>query len=94
MTKRKTKRQHIYFNSKINSDLVHQYELKESSINFNQSEFANDVKEQMIDLGVELLDLAKATYLTKERISNIINLKGKKPNKEEIKIIKHKLNLT
>jgi len=94
MTKRKTKRQHVYFHSKINREIVQQYELKESIINFSQGEFAKDVKEQMSDLEITLLDLVKLTYLTKARIMDILKCKGAKVSSEEIKIIKHKLHLT
>jgi len=94
MTKRKTKRQHVYFQSKMNREIVEQYELKESIINFDQKEFAKDVKEQMIDLGIIVSELSKATYLTEERIRNIIDGKGKKANPEEVKIIKKHLSLT
>ena len=94
MTKRKTKRQHVYFQSKINREIIEQYELKESIINFDQIEFANDVKEQMEDLGVSVLELSKATYLPEDRVRHIIFLRGKKANPEEVKIIKKHLSLT
>jgi len=94
MKAHKTKHQHVYFQSKMNREIVEQYELKESIINFDQREFAKDVKEQMIDLGVSVSELSKATYLTEDRIRNIIDGKGKKANPEEVKIIKKHLSLT
>jgi len=94
MIKHKTKHQHIYFQSKMNREIVEQYELKESIINFDQREFAKDMKEQMLDLGVTVAELSKAVYLPEDRIRNIIDGKGKKVNPEEVKIIKHKLHLT
>jgi hypothetical protein len=94
MKAHKTKRQHVYFQSKMNREIIEQYELKESIMNFDQNEFAKDVKEQMIDLGVSIPELSKAVYLPEDRIRNIIDGKGKKANPEEVKIIKKHLSLT
>jgi hypothetical protein len=47
----KTKSQHSYFQSKMNREIIEQYKLKESIMNFNQNEFSKDVKEQMLDSG-------------------------------------------
>lgn len=85
-------KQHAYFTSSINSELE-KYEILESSLNFSKSEFANDVKEQMQELNVEMPELAKATYINQHRLNSILSAKAM-PTDEEIKIIKRKLHLT
>jgi len=92
-TKRPIKFKEIYFTSQINSGFE-PYELIESSINFSQIEFSNDVKEQMRDLDLSIEDLSKLTYLTSDRIYNILKGLGSKANYEEVKIIKKKLFMT
>jgi len=93
MTKRKTKRQHVYFQSKINREIVEQYELKESIINFSQGEFIESAKEQMSDLDINLEELSKASYISEGRLRSIFCGRTK-ITQEEVKIIKHKLHLT
>ncbi len=94
MTKRKTKRPHVYFVNDFRPRLYSDYELKESSLSFDAREFAKDMKEQMKDLEVTPADLAKATYLHEDRIRNIIYLRGSKVTPEEVKTIKKHLSLT
>jgi len=94
MKAHKTKHQHVYFQSKMNREIVEQYELKESIINFDQKEFAKDMKEQMLDLDISVPELAKATYLSPHRVYNILDRKGAKVTSEEVKIIKKHLSLT
>lgn len=92
-TKRPIKFKEIYFKSSITSERD-KFEILESSINFTQSEFANDAKEQMKDLDLSITDLSKLTYLNESRIFDILNCRGSKIKEEEIKIIKQKLYLS
>lgn len=62
-------------------------------MNFSKKEFANDVKEQMIELQVETSELSKATHINQHRLNSILSAKVM-PTDEEIKIIKHKLHLS
>jgi hypothetical protein len=94
MTKRKTKRPHVYFVNDFRPRLYSDYELKESSLSFDAREFAKDVKEQMKDLEVTPLDLSKVTYITEDRIRNIIYFRGGEVTREEVKTLKKVLHLT
>lgn len=94
MTKRKTKRPHVYFVNDFRPRLYSDYELKESSLSFDAREFAKDVKEQMRDLEVTTLELAAATYISDDRIRNILLLRGEKVRFEEVKALKKALFLT
>lgn len=94
MTKRKTKRPHVYFVNDFRPRLYSDYELKESSLSFDAKEFAKDVKEQMRDLEVTTLELAAATYISDDRIRNILLLRGEKVRFEEVKALKKALFLT
>ena len=66
----------------------------ESKINFNQKEFAQDVKDQLKDMELCKEDLAKICYLTIDRTKAILGCYGKKVTEEEIKEIKRKLSLS
>ena len=66
----------------------------ESKINFNQKEFAQDMKMQMLDLEITKEDLSKLCYLTIDRVKAILGCYGKKVTEEEIKEIKRKLSLS
>ncbi len=94
MTKRKTKRPHVYFVNDFRPRLYSDYELKESLLSFDAKEFAKDVKEPMKDLEVTSLDLSKVTYITEDRIRNIIYFRGGEVTKEEVKALKKALFLT
>lgn len=91
-TKRKPRFKEIYFTSSINSERE-KFEIIESSLNFSKKEFANDVKEQMEELQVEIIELSKATYINQHRLNSILSAKAM-PTEEEIKEIKKKLHLT
>lgn len=91
-TKRKPRFKEIYFTSSINSERE-KFEIIESSLNFSKKEFANDVKEQMEELQVEITELSKATYINQHRLNSILLAKVT-PTEEEIKEIKKKLHLT
>jgi len=94
MTKRKTKRPHVYFVNDFRPRLYSDYELKESSLGFDAREFAKDVKDQMKDLEVTTGELAAATYISDDRIRNILLLRGEKVRFEEVKALKKALFLT
>ena len=93
MTKRKTKRPHVYFTSKINSERE-RFEILESSINFDQKEFVGDCLEQMKEFNVEIPELARFTYIPITRMYQIFRLTGQKITDEEIAIIKKRLYLS
>jgi len=92
-TKKPIKFKEIYFTSSITSE-IEKFEIIESSINFSESEFANDCKLQMNDLDLSIAELSKLTYLNESRIFDILNCRGSKIKEEEIKIIKKKLCLS
>lgn len=91
-TKKKREIKHVYFTSSINSERE-KFEILESSINFSHKEFAQDVKDQLLELGIETCELSKMTYIKTDRINRILR-GATKPTEEEVKIIKRKLYLT
>jgi len=69
------------------------FEIYESKMNFNQSSFMLEVREEMAWLGVDSYDLEKMTYINRDRLLNLIRCRAKAKN-HEIDIIKKKLNIT
>ncbi len=66
----------------------------ESKATFNQKVFAEEVKEQLQYLEIPKEELARACYMTPERIKAILSCKGRKITDAEIKEIKKKLSIS
>jgi len=67
---------HIYFDSKINKERE-VFETIESSIGFDNFQFANRIKDRLSELGLEPSELAKSIYISKERMKSLLSGKTK-----------------
>ncbi len=88
----KTKVQHKYLQSKINIDFVEQFEIQESIIGFNHSEFRDRIKHELSYLGLEPYELASKCYISSNRMYYLMQ-KGKEFLPNEIASIKKILGM-
>lgn len=88
----KTKVQHKYLQSKINRDFVEQFEIQESIIGFNHSEFRDRIKHELSYLGLEPYELASKCYISSNRMYYLMQ-KGKEFLPNEIASIKKILGM-
>lgn len=88
----KTKVQHKYLQSKINRDFVERFEIQESIIGFNHSEFRDRIKHELSYLGLEPYELASKCYISSNRIYYLM-IKGKEFLPNEISAIKKVLGM-
>lgn len=70
---KKTKVQHKYFQSKINRDFVQQFEIHESIIGFNHSEFKERIKHELSYLGLEYFELGSKCYISNARMHYLMS---------------------
>ena len=88
----KTKVQHKYLQSKINRDFVERFEIQESIIGFNHSEFRDRIKHELSYLGLEPYELASKCYISSNRMYYLMQ-KGKEFLPNEIASIKKILGM-
>ena len=88
----KTKVQHKYLQSKINRDFVERFEIQESIIGFNHSEFRDRIKHELSYLGLEPYELASKCYISSNRMYYLMQ-KGKEFLPNEIASIKKVLGM-
>lgn len=69
---RTTKPQHIYFQSKINKDLIERFEIEESIIGFNHDDFRSRIKEELAYLGMDYSELALKCYINSSRMMSLL----------------------
>lgn len=89
---KKTKVQHAYFQSKFNRDLVERFEIQESIIGFNHTEFRERIKHELSYLGLEPNELASKCYISSNRMYYLMQ-KGKEFLPNEIASIKKILGM-
>lgn len=88
-----SKPHHKYFQSKFNRELIEQFEIEESIIGFNHSEFRERILDELSYLGLELNELASKCYVSTSRLSYVMNTKNSEFLPEEIKQIKKILGM-
>ena len=81
-----------YLQSKINRDFVEQFEIQESIIGFNHTEFRERIKHELSYLGLEPYELASKCYISSNRMYYLMQ-KGKEFLPNEIASIKKILGM-
>jgi len=66
----------FYFDSKINKERE-VFDTLESSIGFDNLQFANRIKDRLTELGLEYYELAQSIYISKERMKSLLSGKIK-----------------
>jgi len=89
---KKTKVQHAYFQSKFNRDLVERFEIQESIIGFDHSDFRARIKHELSYLGLEPNELASKCYISSNRMYYLMQA-GKQFLPNEIASIKKVLGM-
>jgi len=87
------KSQYRYSQSKTNRELIERFEIEESIIGFNHSDFRQRIKNELSYLGLELNELASKCYISVNRLSYVMNTEKSEFLPNEIKQIKKILGM-
>jgi hypothetical protein len=61
-----------YLQSKINRDFVEQFEIHESIIGFNHSDFRDRIRHEMSYIGLDAFELASKCYVSENRMQYLL----------------------
>lgn len=87
------KSQYRYSQSKTNRDLIERFEIEESIIGFNHSDFRERIKDEIAYIGLDLQELALKCRIDVSRMSYVMNKKNSEFLPNEIKQIKKILGM-
>ncbi len=81
-----------YLQSKINRDFVERFEIQESIIGFDHTEFRERIRHEMSYIGLETYELASKCYISLNRLQYVMS-RGKEFLPNEIASIKKVLGM-